>query len=166
MFLAIDVDYDNENGLAWVAGVAFDSVGSKEGEVFRAYLDDVPDYVSGEFYKRELPCIERLLEENGLQPHTIFVDGYCQFAGGLCLGGILHQRHPNIRVIGVAKNPHFHMPDNVEVYRGKSKRPLYVTASGLSHEEAKKIVAGMEGKYRLPDRLKQVDTECRERLVA
>lgn len=164
MFLAIDVDYDNEKGLAWVAGVAFDSWDSKDGEVFRTFLDDIPDYVSGEFYKRELPCIEKLIKECGLQPHTIIVDGYCQFAGGLCLGGILNKRHPEIKVIGVAKNPHFHMPDNVEVYRGESKRPLYVTASGLPHDEAKQIISDMAGKYRLPDRLKQVDTACRERL--
>jgi deoxyribonuclease V len=49
------------------------------------------------------------------------------------------------------------------VLRGGSARPLYVTAAGLSADEAARRVRDMHGPYRIPTLLKRVDQLCRGR---
>ena len=161
-FLAVDVDYRADN--AFVAGVAF----SDWGEDVRRYktkVEGVEDYVSGEFYKRELPCILELLREHDLHPDCIIVDGYVYLEGGkLGLGKYLFDSlGGEIKVIGVAKNPRGVMPEKHEVFRGKSSQPLFVTSEGIELEVAKNIVKSMDGPYRIPTKLKLVDTYSREK---
>ena len=70
-------------------------------------IHDVQDYEPGQFYRRELPCIQAVLEELPRTPSCIVVDGYVwldssQRPGlGAHLYDALEQQVP---VIGVAKS--------------------------------------------------------------
>jgi deoxyribonuclease V len=61
-----------------------------------------------------------------------------------------------IPVIGVAKS-RFKGASGIEVYRGKSARPLYVTAAGMDPNLAAEKIRMMRGAHRLPTLLKRVD---------
>jgi deoxyribonuclease V len=163
MILAVDVQYTHET--ARVAGV-----------VFEYWKDDTPClevvssmhhvacYEHGKFYKRELPCILHLLDEHNLYPEIIVIDGFvfldgCEKPG---LGKYLYDvRHGCIAVIGVAKSAFHGISPEYEIYRGRSRNPLYVTAVGMNVNKAKALVQGMRGSYRLPTLLKRVDQLCR-----
>ncbi len=65
-------------------------------------------------------------------------------------------------VIGVAKTAFKDTPPDTAVWRGKSLKPLYVTAVGIPLEEAKAKIRSMAGSYRIPTLLKRVDSLCRK----
>ncbi len=73
LYLAIDACYTNNEG--HVAGVEFTQDSAVKNTYF-SHLEYVAEYQSGEFYKRELPCIKKLLEEHQLTPECIIIDGY------------------------------------------------------------------------------------------
>jgi deoxyinosine 3'endonuclease (endonuclease V) len=68
-----------------------------------------------------------------------------------------------VPVIGVAKN-RFKTPNSlsVEVLRGESKKPLFVTAEGVEAVEVALLVQQMHGEFRIPDMLKRADMLCRD----
>src|SRR5262245_8771648 len=115
-------------------------------------LERVREYVPGRFFERELPCISRVLSRVGEPLDVVVVDGYVWLDGrgrrGLgahlfdSLGG-------GCAVVGVAKTP-FRRDDGpggagaaLEVLRGSSARPLYVTAIGMDAAEAAARVRSM-----------------------
>ncbi len=120
------------------------------------------DYESGQFYKRELPCILSLLNQLEVRAgDIIIVDGFVHLddAGKFGLGGHLYQSLNNkIPVIGVAKS-NFATINALKraVYRGESKKPLFVTAIGMDLEEASANISKMAGSFRMPDLLKKLD---------
>ena len=59
-------------------------------------------------------------------------------------------------MIGAAKTV-FHATATVEVRRGRSERPLYVTATGMEPEVAAQHIRRMHGRYRMPTLLREVD---------
>lgn len=65
--------------------------------------------------------------------------------------------------LGVAKTAFKGSKTELEVFRGKSEKPLYVTAVGVEDELAKNHIYSMHGKPRIPTLLKLVDRECRKR---
>ncbi|WP_151803524.1 endonuclease V [Acinetobacter guillouiae] len=159
MILAIDVAYTDNS--AQVAGVVFESWASSV--VLNHYLitiKPIADYESGQFYKRELPCILTLLDLVQEPIDMIVIDGYVylgaeQTAGlGQHLYTVLVDKIP---VIGVAKNEFRGTPKEFEILRGQSVKPLYVSAIGIELAQAKHNVQSMYGKYRIPELLKQVD---------
>jgi len=163
MILAIDVDY-REDG-ANIAGVSFNNwEDENEANIFISKLADIEEYVPGEFYKRELPCIMKLLKEHNLSPDIIIVDGFVyldkdNYPGlGMYLYNELNQTIP---IIGVAKSFFKDIPKACEIYRGESKKPLYVTNAGIDLETAKKNILSMFGKFRNPNLLKKADQMCR-----
>lgn len=164
MILAIDVDYRDNS--ASVGGVAFEHWDdAKESGAYKSHLSDIDSYVPGQFYRRELPCILKLLEEHDLHPSYIIVDGFVYLDGGSepGLGKYLYDAlKGHVAVIGVAKTPFKGILDECKVYRGMSKKPLYVTAAGMSLGKAKEHVKSMHGKFRLPYLLKKVDQLCSE----
>jgi deoxyribonuclease V len=159
MILAVDVHYSHRG--ATVAGVLFHGW-KDENPVLEvaSFLDATADYRPGEFYLRELPPIMRLIEEHGLFPECIVVDGFVYLDGvstpGLgkrlfdALGG-------TVTVIGVAKNRFRGIGERYAVFRGSSRRPLYVTAAGMGLENARGCILRMHGNYRIPTMLKLVD---------
>jgi deoxyribonuclease V len=131
-------------------------------------IDGVSDYESGSFYKRELPCLQSILEKIELNPEEdyLVIDGFVVLDdhGKLGLGGYLYEfLGSTIPVIGVAKNS-FATIDKLrkEVYRGESAKPLYVTALGVDLEKASQFISSMHGDFRIPTILKLVDTHCRK----
>ena len=165
MILAVDVDYRDEN-LAKVAGVLFKNWSDeKPTKVEIAYLKNIKPYISGEFYKRELPCILTLLEQLEELPKLIIVDGYVFLSQNkMGLGAYLSQSlNHKIPIIGVAKSPFSNISTETYLFRGVSKKPLYISSIGLDLKMAKKSIKNMGGKYRIPTLLKEVDRVCRLR---
>ncbi|MDN3577127.1 endonuclease V [Chitinimonas viridis] len=165
MILAVDVDYA-ESG-ARVAGVMFkewqDAV---PDAIYVSEVADVAEYIPGQFYKRELPCILKLLEEYALFPDLIVIDGHVYLDGEAAPGlgaHLYHSLQGAVPVVGVAKTAYAGISPECEVYRGESGKPLYVSCVGMAIEEAKQKVASMHGPYRIPTLLKKVDQVCRGR---
>jgi deoxyribonuclease V len=165
MILAVDVGYEGQG--AHAAGVLFDTWECSESR--RQIVLDIPiveEYVPGSFYRRELPCIEKVLAAVHEKLECIIVDGYVSLgeppvAGlGWHLWEILSRATP---VIGVAKSAFVGTPASARVCRGASSRPLFVTSAGMSPDDAKARVVSMHGKYRMPELLKLVDRLSRRR---
>ena len=165
MKLAIDVDYNNDT--AHIAGVAFSAWEDVEpSAIYTSELKDVEAYESGMFFKRELPCILKLLQEHRLTPEYIIIDGFVYLDGYKepGLGKYLHDAlNGAFAIIGVAKRPFKNTPESCEVYRGQSSKPLYVTSEGIAADTAKEYIATMHGGFRVPDLLKMADQLCRMR---
>ena len=66
-------------------------------------------------------------------------------------------REFGITVVGVAKTAFRTAEHALEVRRGASTRPLYVTAAGMPPEEAATLVQRLSGSHRIPDALRAVD---------
>ncbi|WP_020406239.1 endonuclease V [Hahella ganghwensis] len=163
MILAVDVQYADDS--AFVAGVLFrEWDAASPDKEFVSVLHQVAEYEPGKFYKRELPCILKLLEEHALKPSTIIVDGYVYLDGDQRPGlgkHLFDSLKEEVDVIGVAKKPFAGIGHECEIYRGESSKPLYVTATG-ELGVAKELIASMHGKHRIPVLLKRVDQLCRE----
>ena len=164
MIFIMDVDYRNDKAV--VAGI-----------VLRNWQDETPikeistdcglvhDYVPGEFYRRELPCLLKLLEQVDIKINTIVIDGYVYLGKERTpgLGRYLYEAlDKQVAVIGVAKNAFKNTPASTELRRGKSQRPLYVTAAGIDEVDAKGYIQDMHGRDRIPTVLKRVDRLSRE----
>ena len=162
MILATDVHYKDSTALA--AGVLFDAWNAQEpARELICRVDNIEPYESGNFYKRELPCILALLEKHRLEVDGIVVDGYVfldnQYRPGLGKH-LFDALNETVSVIGVAKTPFQGIGDEHEVYRGQSKMPLYVTTTD-DLSTAKQNILSMHGDFRLPTLLKKVDQLCR-----
>lgn len=167
MILAVDVHYSKDDR-ASIVGITFRNWSDTAPvSVFKDNLQHVEPYVPGSFYKRELPCILKLIKQIDLSRiEVIVVDGYVYLAddGRLGLGSYLYyELKEKIPVIGVAKS-YFHWDDKLvtKVYRGKSHRPLYITAVGLDRNSAASAIQSMAGEYRIPTLLKLLDQETRK----
>jgi len=163
MILAVDVDYrDNQ---AVVAGISFNTWhDATEQAVYTTIVNGVEAYQPGQFFRRELPCILQLLQEHSLNPDCIIIDGYVYLDGehDPGLGKHLYDAlGASVKVIGVAKRAFKDTPSYCEIYRGQSRKPLYVTAAGFELEQAKQRVTTMHGKFRIPDLIKKADRVCR-----
>jgi deoxyribonuclease V len=166
MILAFDTYYfDNK---AKTVCIAFDNWTSEENhEVFFELTENVEAYESGQFYKRELPCILNLLSKNKIdQIELIIIDGYVYLDDKetLGLGGHLFKDlGERIPIIGVAKTNFATIEKNKrQLCRGKSIKPLYITAIGIDVDQATKFIEAMEGQYRIPNLLKKLDTLTKE----
>ncbi len=167
-YLAIDVYYEGD--IAFVAGVAFSDYSQTDPDrVYYSELKVPGDYEPDEYYKRELPCIIKLIDEHDLSPHVIIIDGYTHLDGvnkwelGDPLSNHFFQNDQEIAVIGVAKTPSRDTPKDREVFRGNNSKALYVQATGLDNDFSRKIISGMSGDHRLPALLRLVDKLCRDR---
>jgi deoxyribonuclease V len=166
MILAFDTHYfDNK---AKTVCVGFENWSDSEPCLIESEtLEGVAEYVPGEFYQRELPCILSLLSRIG-QPdaEAIIVDGFVILddAAKNGLGGHLHERlNGVIPVIGVAKTNFLtNTKYKKELFRGGSKQPLYITALGMDIGEALSLVKSMFGEFRIPKLLKELDRLTKE----
>lgn len=125
------------------------------------------EYVSGQFYRRELPRILELLKGVKLKNNDfVVIDGYVYLDDleTKGLGGYLFEKLGNsIPVIGVAKNRYKSIGENcIELLRGKSRKPLYITSAGIKVVEASEKILSMRGEFRIPKMLKAVDTMSRK----
>ena len=164
MILATDVHY-KEDHTATAAGLLFSDWQLPQfNRVIVKEFKKVKPYVSGSFFRRELPCIMGLLNEVKESLEIIVIDGYVVLGGNCApgLGARLHQEiHQAVPVIGVAKERYAGTPETCAVYRGASKKPLFITSVGIPLPVAKQHIKSMYGPTRIPLLLKKVDQICR-----
>lgn len=163
--VAIDVHYDGDQS-ATAAAILFKDWHVPEAyETVTATIAPIEPYEPGAFYKRELPCILALLEKMEMLPTLIIIDGYVTLGEdardglGMHLYRALDEKIP---VIGVAKTRFDGTPDSAELLRGSSKQPLFITAAGMSQEDAKSCIRAMHGDHRLPTLVTAADRLARE----
>jgi deoxyribonuclease V len=121
-------------------------------------------YVPGRFFLRELPCLLAVLEAAGAVFAHILVDGYTHLKPPAVKGLGAHLADALEReciVIGVAKNPLAMADRFVPVTRGRSRRPLYVSAVNLALEQAADLVSSMHGPFRIPTLIRKADRTAR-----
>ena len=165
MILAVDAAYHTDTAL--VAGILFQEWSDEQPyrEVTKR-VSPVNAYVPGEFYLRELPCILALLPHLEQRPEIIIIDGHV-YLGADSQPGLGRHLYDalagQVAVIGVAKSSFKGTPKATAVYRGQSKRPLYVTAAGMDEETARECIRTMPGSYRIPTLLKRVDLLSRDK---
>jgi len=161
MIIAIDVDYKTDGAKA--VGILFSLPDETIHETIIEHIDDVNNYESGKFYKRELPCLQQVMNQVEQEKlSAVIVDGhvYVNNSGEFGLGAKLWETlDQKIPVIGVAKNSFESNKQMVrEIFRSQSKKPLYISSIGVPLDEAVSLVLNMTGQYRMPDILKKVDT--------
>lgn len=166
MILAFDTYYAGNS--AKTVCLAFENWADENSLLsYSEIIDKVEDYKSGEFYRRELPCILSLLKQIDLvNIEAIIIDGFVFLDDNnkLGLGGHLYKNlDAKIPIIGVAKTNFATIERNKQaVYRGNSKNPLYITAIGMNIEDAAEKIKIMNGAYRIPTLLKQLDRLTKE----
>jgi deoxyribonuclease V len=150
-----DVHYQSTAGCA--AAVVADAWEAQfPSSTHAALVMPVADYEPGAFWRRELPCLQAVLD--GLAPTLVVVDGYVWLDadGRKGLGAHLHEAL-GVPVVGVAKTAFDGSAHAREVLRGVSARPLWVTAVGVDVDEAAAAVGRMHGPHRLPTLLQLAD---------
>ena len=159
MKLALDVKYDETAKTALTAGVVFkDWSDAQATKTYQNKTEGIAEYIPGEFYKRELPCILAILSIIEEPLDVIIVDSYVVLGTRPGMGMHLWQTlEKKIPIIGVAKS-YFKETNAQEILRGQSKRPLYVTAVGINLKTAADLIQMMHGKHRIPTLLKLADS--------
>jgi deoxyribonuclease V len=158
---AVDVHYPGSLGARAAAVVAADAAFRQVLAERIAVVPAAEPYRPGEFFRRELPALRavlRGLDELGL----LVIDGYVDLdaQGRPGLGAHAHEAL-GVPVIGVAKTVFRTATHAVPVLRGRSARPLLVTAAGLARADAAELVRRMAGEFRIPDALRRADQLAR-----
>jgi deoxyribonuclease V len=163
MLACLDVDYRSEVTVAACVLFREWADAAEASHVVERGPPAAP-YEPGQFYRRELPHLLKVLGEVREPLEAVVIDGYVwlgeEKAGlGAHLYEALGRRLP---VIGVAKTAFHSSGLAVPVLRGRSQRPLFVTAVGLEASVAAAHVRRMHGPSRIPTLLGRVDRLCRD----
>ena len=129
-------------------------------------IKHVDKYISGEFYKRELPCLLAVYNCIREDIDLIIVDGYVWLNDGKKgLGAYLFEALcGKTPVIGVSKSLFKGCTDYLEVNRGQSSRPLYISCIGTELSNSAQLIKNLNGPYRIPEVVKEVDYLTRSEL--
>jgi len=162
MIAALDVHYDEIASSALAAAVVFQNWEDEEPlREFTVRCDGIAPYVPGQFFQRELPCLLAVLSVIQEPINVVVIDGYVTLGDKPGLGIHLWEALQRQKaVVGVAKT-RFHSASAVEVCRGLSKTPLFVTAVGMEVAEAAAKVVTMAGSHRIPMLLRGADQLAR-----
>jgi deoxyribonuclease V len=120
----------------------------------------VAPYVPGRFFERELPCLLQALNEADTRFDVLVIDGFVHLQPPLArgLGAHLAATVPGpAAVVGVAKRSLRVADRFVPVWRGRSRKPLFVSAIGMPVAEAAALVVRMHGPHRLPTLIRLAD---------
>ncbi|MBX9671525.1 MAG: endonuclease V [Candidatus Obscuribacterales bacterium] len=165
MFGCVDVHYADQS--ATCALVLFDGwQAATPIQTFISKTGDLEQYQPGEFYKRELPSLITAIQMVAQLPDSILIDGNVWISNDIDnpkpgLGARLYEALQRRSVIiGIAKT-RYAAGVGIEVFRGQSKNPLYVTAVGLDVNQAAQHVQDMHGKYRIPTIVRLTDQLAR-----
>ncbi len=166
--VAFDVHY--YDSFAIVGFVLFENeLSSDPYKIGQIRYDSVEPYISGQFYKRELPCLLKAIEEIKEQINLIYIDanvwlGYDRKGLGKYLFDSINHRIP---IIGVSKSCFNKETELIRpVLRQSSKNPLYVSSIGIELDDACQKVKIMNGEFRLPKMIKLADSVCRNTVVS
>lgn len=122
-------------------------------------VKNIEPYEPGKFYKRELPCILKALEKVEEKIDLIITDSFVlinEHKKGL--GAYLYDALDcKVPVIGVAKTFFKDAENYIEIYRGESAKPLYVSSIGINLDYSTDFIKNLKGKFRIPDILREVD---------
>lgn len=167
MIVCVDVDYRESCGVAALVAIPKWDSDTDAATLVVRIEGAPPPYVPGAFYRRELPYLTRVIDaarDRGIRPTVVVVDGYAWLGPSVKgLGAHLSEALAGTPVIGVAKTPYrASAPVTVEVIRGGSTTPLFVTAAGIDTKEAGAHVQVMHGAHRIPTMLRRVDRAARE----
>lgn len=162
MIAALDVHYDEASKTATAAAVVVESWEDAEPVAeYTASCTFSEPYVPGEFFKRELPCLLAVLEKVRETLNVIVIDGYVTLGDKPGLGMRLWEALPTkVPIVGVAKT-RFHSAAAIEISRGESKTPLFITAVGIELADAAEGIREMHGPFRIPTLLKRADQLAR-----
>lgn len=168
MILAIDIHY--KETYAKAVCIAFDWADETSDKIYTAKIEDVAPYIPGEFYKRELPCILKVLEQINLnEVSAIIIDGhvYVHNDGKYGLGGYLWEAlDKKVPIIGIAKKSFIHTENfSTPIKRGSSESPLFVSCIGIDKETVLEKLKLLHGEHRMPTILKLVDTITRTEMA-
>ena len=176
MILALDSYY--KDNICNTSLVVFEDIKSdKPLYTDTIYTKVTSDYIPGEFYKRELPGIIKILEKLKEEHKDIWdnvqiiiTDSFIRLKLGADewdgLGAhfykYLKSKGEDKIIYGVAKSNFgwSHLISN-NVFRGESSKPLYVQCSSGENTGVAFMVKHMYGKYRIPAMLKLVDSLSR-----
>jgi len=160
---ALDVCYERDRAMA--AAVVFAGwTDDAPTTLVRKILPTAAQYRPGRFFERELPCLLAVLDKAAVNFDTILIDGYVHLRAGneKGLGASLFEALPyQAVVIGVAKSPLAIADRFVPILRGRSSKPLFVSAIGCPVQRAARLVASMHGPYRIPTLLRLADRHAR-----
>lgn len=163
---AVDVHYNGAGGATAALVICSESAFATVVAEHVANVDHTAPYVPGALFKRELPCIRAVLAlSRSLE--LLVVDGYATLDPDGRPGLGAHAADAfSVPVIGVAKTRFRTATHAIEVVRGVTTRPLFVTAAGgIDIEGAARIVAGMAGPHRMPSALTRTDRLARGRAL-
>ena len=159
MIACLDVHYDHD--VANAAAIVFaDWTSPSSPAQYTATVSVPAEYEPGRFYLRELPPLLRVIEKIREHIDTYVIDGYCHLSSDMAPGLGAHLKEsvaPAATIIGVAKNRYRESGHALELLRGESKRPLFITAIGMDCAMAARHVASMAGDSRIPTLLHAVD---------
>jgi deoxyribonuclease V len=172
MIICTDVFYGENTALA-AAVLLNDWTDATPMQTWTTPIASVEPYVSGQFYRREMPCLLQLLapvlptlKQNG---GVIVVDSYVWLGtdeDGVAIPGLGAHLYDALKgeipIVGVAKTRFAAASPVQEVLRGSSHSPLYVSAVGMELAEVAQSVQNMAGEFRIPEMLKRVDRLCRD----
>ena len=166
MRACVDVDY-RTTGACAAAVTFYNWSDAKAVNEKTVHISEVAPYVPGEFFRRELPCLLAVLETLPAVK-TVIIDGYVWLDNSrLGLGGHLYQAlGGRVEVVGIAKTKFRGAVGVCEVVRGRSTRPLYVSAARIQASLAADCVRSMHGNHRIPSFISRVDYLCRHERVA
>ncbi|MEZ4364097.1 MAG: endonuclease V [Kofleriaceae bacterium] len=164
MILALDVHYEELAANTACVGLRSWPDASSTLEVVERIEEPPAPYESGQFYKRELPHLHRVIERIrcALAVEVVIIDGHVWLgATEPGLGAHLHDAlGGQIPVVGVAKSA-FHGALATPVLRGESGRPLFVSAVAFDASRAAELVRDMHGAHRVPTLLQRADQLAR-----
>jgi deoxyribonuclease V len=162
MIAFLDVDY-RDTGAVTAAVLANDWPDVGPAAEVVAHIPEVAEYVPGEFFRRELPCLLAVLDRSPT-PDIIVVDGYVWLGPDRPgLGARLHEAlGGRVPVVGVGKTSFLSAGDiAIPVHRGGSKQPLWVTAVGTDVAIAAEAVRSMHGPHRVLTLIRRADRLAR-----
>jgi deoxyribonuclease V len=169
MYLVLDVHYGSHRTQGACVGFKDPRDDLATFTIVEAFAGAPAPYQPGSFKTRELPYLWQLVSKMVTRvPHltACLIDGYSWLGDRPGLGQSLHEMlASSVPVIGVAKT-RFRSAPAVEVVRGQSRVPLFVTASGIDKYEAAALVQTMHGAYRIPTMLRLADTLARRGVVS
>lgn len=163
IYLILDVYYKDleSQTIATVAGIRF--TGIENNNILNEYkiiVNHVEPYQSGQFYKREMPCLLSLINKIKEPFDVIIIDGYV-YLDGLEKPGLGKYLYDNLSykkpIIGIAKKHFYDIPFKYNISRGNSKNYLYVTCVNFDIDIAKNLVKKLQGNNRIPYIVKVVD---------
>jgi len=160
--VACDAAYGGAQAVAAAVWCAGWTAPQPLGWACRPFVPPAP-YSSGRLYERELPGLLAVLEGVPRPWAAVVVDGYVWLdaASRPGLGGHLFAAlGGQTPVVGVAKRVRPGAPA-IPVWRGRSRRPLWVSTAGVGAAWAAVQVQAMHGSFRTPTLLRLADALAR-----